>query len=232
MDLEALWTLLHQAGFDIFQPFPTSSYNRSRPTACSELPSFGRRAAVSVLVGNTHQLWPAFLSHVTTSGIPANPLDEYTEHAVSNALIRCAMPASQVFFVHTPPGKPGFVGAAHAAQVSGLAYSSKDVHLSIHPTYGPWFAMRAIICLDADLDLALPRELHDPIPKTELPNLMVMIASLMDKASYGDDWRAWLKVRDAIGVAVGAQDHRYPDDMIAYHYTGDISCLIKQGKAV
>lgn len=237
--LAALKDSLYDAGFDLFQPFPTPLYNSSRPSTCPDLQTFSRATPVSVLVGNTRHLWPKFIAdqgkaqqHGSNgSPPPSDPLDEYTERTVVAALRASGAdgPTSQISFVHTPPGRPGFVAAAHAAHVSGLAYSSEATHLALHPEFGPWFALRAVFSFDADWpsdDLPPPASpLADPIPATEMPRIAEM-RSQLDPSTYGPDWRSWLAFREAVGEAVGARrEHRYPDDMIAYHYTNNVSLL-------
>ena len=54
--------------------------------------------------------------------------------------------AHDVRFSHSVGDK--FVNMLRVAQLSGLAYYSSTTHLCMHPVYGPWFALRAVIVFD------------------------------------------------------------------------------------
>lgn len=70
------------------------------------------------------------------------------------------------FSHHFEPGK--FVNMMRAAQLSGLAYYSSTTHLCMHPTYGPWFALRAVAVFDVDgPDPAAFSQLPCPHPDLE-----------------------------------------------------------------
>jgi hypothetical protein len=43
-----------------------------------------------------------------------------------------------------------FVNVLRVAELSRLAYYSPVTHLCLHPTFGPWFALRAVIILDCE----------------------------------------------------------------------------------
>ena len=233
LPLEELQSSFHGAGFDVFKPFPTHVYNASRPASCPELSTYGRVHAMSVILGNSGHLWPIFLSSLMNSRpgdpLPSDPLDRYTEETVSRILrdhqaLRLPQ-ACSVSFVHTHPGRHGFVDAIHASVISGLAFNSPVALLALHPALGPWFALRAVLSFDVDLEFPAPMRLSDPVPETELARLWDLKERL-NPADFGRDWRSWLAFRDAVSEALGTQSHRYPEDMIAYHYTGDISILL------
>jgi hypothetical protein len=54
--------------------------------------------------------------------------------------------AYEVRFSHSVGDK--FVNMLRVAQLSGLAYYSSTTHLCMHPVYGPWFALRAVVICD------------------------------------------------------------------------------------
>ena len=115
-------------------------------------------------------------------------------------------------------------GSASARANAGLAVLAPS-HLAIHPTFGPWFALRAAIVVD--VDGPPPR----PIPARACacdhgcgPALARALAA--GPPTSADElrarWRLWLAVRDACPVG---RAHRYPDDQLTYHYTGDRAAL-------
>ena len=231
LPLEELQDSLNRAGFDIFKPFPTSLYNATRPASCPKLQTYGRTHAVSVIVGNSGHLWPRFLASLRSrpqDPLLSDPLDRYTEETASDILRRAdtpVLPAASISFVHTRPGRPHFVDAIHAAEVSGLAFKSPVAFLALHPEFGPWFALRMVLSFDADLQIPVPLRLADPIPEAKLARLL-SIKDQLDLTTFGSNWKSWLAFRDAVGEALGAQSHRYPEDMITYHYAGDASVLL------
>src|SRR5262245_20708681 len=63
------------------------------------LPTFGRAAALGVVVGNTRAFWPRVLAALAADAslaVDPDPIDRYTERA----LAAIAPPGSEVFFAH------------------------------------------------------------------------------------------------------------------------------------
>jgi methylmalonic aciduria homocystinuria type C protein len=81
----------------------------------------------------------------------------------------------------------------------------------IHPIYGPWFALRAVILCDGT-----------PPPRVQLASSCTCDARCTDAfarataATGPDKWRAWLEVREACTLG---REHRYSDEQIEYHYS-------------
>ncbi|KAG1668375.1 hypothetical protein FOA52_004884 [Chlamydomonas sp. UWO 241] len=157
----------------------------------------------------------------------ASPLYSLTERVVASALEQAGCSGRhEVSWVHTNPGLPGFVAASRAAQVSGLAYHDCDLYICLHPSFGPWFAMRAVVSFDADFEGASPQLLlADPIPPPARAQLLATVKALLAPGGAPNGWLDWVEFRDAIGAALGAQGHRYPEAMLRYHYTSDVGCL-------
>ena len=83
-------------------------------------------------------------------------------------------------------------------------------HLVIHPVLGPWFALRAVVLLDAEPPPAAP-----PIAKPCTCSDTCPAALATALAARGpESWRAWLAVRDACSLRAA----RYSDEQIRYHY--------------
>ncbi|MEO8550654.1 MAG: hypothetical protein ABI678_11795 [Kofleriaceae bacterium] len=162
-----------------------------------------------ILVANTRGLWPRFLAARRADPVllaSPDPLDLYTEQTIARAC-----PGAEVWFAHrTYDGAYlPFQRIAVAAGLGALA----PTQLVIHPIYGPWFGLRALI--------ALPGE---PTASPPLPAYRCTGAceAKLTEATRGGDWRAWLAVRDACRVG---RDHRYDENQLAYHYTKDVSLL-------
>src|SRR5436305_15058430 len=91
---------LATAGFDLIAPVAIDA-------ADAPLPTFGRAAALGLVVGNTRALWPRLLAALAADPVLAadpDPVDRYTErtHAAH------APPGTAPFFAHlrTLDGRP------------------------------------------------------------------------------------------------------------------------------
>jgi cyanocobalamin reductase (cyanide-eliminating) / alkylcobalamin dealkylase len=109
---------------------------------------------------------------------------------------------------------------AHAA---GLAYLT-ETHASVHPTYGPWIALRAAMSLDIPGPLGLPPQLEHPcggcsrgcLPAFE--RALTTLDGAPSEANLRAHWQTWLAWRDACPVG---REHRYTEAQIRYHYLRD-----------
>jgi cyanocobalamin reductase (cyanide-eliminating) / alkylcobalamin dealkylase len=219
--VNALAAALAARGLDLTAAFAAADYDAEVAPAL-RLPSFGRDRALAVVVGNTAALWPRF-----TAARPAgaDPLDAYVTAAVTAALALAEAPRHEVRWAHTAPATVAIQRAAH---VAGLAYLAPS-HLSVHPVFGPWIALRAVIVLDADGPAPAPA----PIAPCDCarhcaPALADALAAGVPtgRAELAARWRRWLAVRDACPVG---RAHRYGDDQIRFHYGADLPCAKVQG---
>jgi cyanocobalamin reductase (cyanide-eliminating) / alkylcobalamin dealkylase len=225
VEIAALRARCNEAGFDIVHPFRLSWFNDAVAPSL-RLPDGGRPAALGVLIGNTRQMWPAFTRVLRAD--PAlldleHPLDVYVERAISDAAAQTITERHVLLWAHrTTPAPIAIQRVAHA---SGLAHLSPS-QLSIHPTYGPWWALRAVIIVDRDGPEARPRA-PDPCTACSKPCL-----GAFDRALAATDlnrpgeverhWRPWANVRE---VCPEGQSFRYADDQLRYHYAKDRSVL-------
>jgi len=210
-----------RGGLDLVASCAAADYNVRVPDDV-RLPDFGRPRALVVVVGNTRALWP----HVRGAKGRA-PVDDHaaaTIHAaVSIALAGCTpRPATELRFAPEPP--PRRIALQRLAEIAGLAWLSPS-HLSVHPTYGPWIALRAAIVIDVDG----PPSHEPPAPPCDCargcgPALDRALAAGEPRGrnDLRERWRLWLAVRDACPAG---RDHRYGDAQIRYHYTGDRAAL-------
>ena len=191
--------MLGNAGFDLLHELDLACLDES-----PILPRSGR----AVLVANTRALWPIFLA--ARAADPAllassDPLDAYTEQTVARAF-----PGAAMWFAHRKydGGYLPFQRIAVAAGLGALA----PTQLVIHPVYGPWFGLRALVALDGEPPPRAARLAYHCTGDCE---------ALLARTS--DDWRSWLAVRDACCVG---RTYRYGESQIAYHYTKDRALLL------
>ncbi len=176
------------AGFDLAHAFDPAL-----------APVLKTTTGVALLIGNTRTLWPHFQAALPSLGGERDPLDRYTERVIGGAFER-------VVYTHrTYDG--AFLPFQHIAVAAGLGALAPS-HLVIHPTYGPWFALRAIAFVDGT-----------PPPRAPIaqPCRCEAACTTALSAALGKprDARAWLAVRDACTLRA----NRYSDEQIAYHYT-------------
>lgn len=202
-------------GLDIVQPFCIGSYNVPERKAGQALPDYGRGAAcMALLIGNTKAMWDHFIKAVSSETellSNENPLDKFAEQAVASAIAATSSMqgiAHEVRFSHdTSPS--GFVDMLWAAQVSGLAYKNDAAHLCVHPVYGPWFALRAVVVVDVDGaafagQQRLAKPALDPVKETQLEEMAKQLLA-SSQGSWKDQWKGWLGLRDACCPAEAAK---------------------------
>jgi methylmalonic aciduria homocystinuria type C protein len=202
-------TSLATAGLDLVHAFDAR--------AVATLPGLaGLGTGRGLLVGNTRALWPRFVAAYRadpTLRAAAEPLDAYVERAVRAA----ASPTARLRFGHLPDAAGAYLPLQRMAAAIGLGALS-PTHLVIHPSFGPWIALRAVILDDAEVGppivaAAPPCACGDPCRR----------AFEVARQATGDDaWRAWLAVRDACPIGRAA---RYGEAQLRYHYTKDRSIL-------
>lgn len=209
---------LTAAGFDLVQAFTVADV--APALAPYRLEDFGRRRALGLLVGNTRALWPAFSGQVPAG---PDPLDRYTEEQITLAATKAPAPHAIAFGHHVVPGHT--LPIQRLAQASGLCATSPS-HLSVHPTFGPWLALRAALTFD----LAGPaptRPRRAPCAGCPAPCVPPLEAALAktrapEASAIAATWTDWVAVRDACPVG---RQHRYPARQIEYHYLKDPELL-------
>ena len=190
---------LAAAGFDLAQPFDTAA------AGVPALADPERRRGL--LVGNTRALWPIFTAALRADPALAaspDPLDRYTE-----AQLARIFPTERLWFGHRRYDG-AFLPMQRLAVAAGLG-TLAPTQLVIHPTYGPWFALRAVVALPGT-----PASSPQPSPPCHCDHPCTNALATALAARGPDAWRAWLAVRDACPVG---RAHRYSDDQLAYHYT-------------
>lgn len=220
------------AGFDLVQPLRVGWYNRGVEGSL-RLEDFGSEQHLAVVVGNTRALWPIWLdalAHDPALAASADPLDAYTERCLARAVAALGVPATVRFAHEVGDGRVAMQRLAHAA---GLAFLT-ETHLSVHPTYGPWIALRAA------LSVAVPGP-PGPAPALVHPcggcargcrpafeRALAALAGPPSEASMLGAWRAWAEFRASCPTG---RQHRYDDAMLRYHYTKDRELLRREGQS-
>jgi methylmalonic aciduria homocystinuria type C protein len=203
---------LAAAGFDLWHPFDASSASHEPGLELLGDP----RRGLGILVGNTRALWQPFLGALRADpelAASPHPLDQYTERVIER--LSATLPGARSWFGHRQyDGR--FLPLQRLAAATGLGALAPN-HLVIHPVYGPWFALRAVIVCQGDAPTTRVR------PRTCACDAACEAAFSVALSAGGPDaWRTWLAVRDACPVG---RAYRYSDDQIRYHYALDRSVL-------
>lgn len=201
------------AGFDLTRAFATSWCEGE---AGLHLPAFAPDGSLAVVVGNSRALWPvlaAALRRAPRRLDAADVVDAWAEETIGTAAAATGV-AHRILWSH--PTGAAAVPIQRLARVAGLAWLS-PAHLAIHPRFGPWIGLRAVVVFALPAP-QLPRPLPaDPCGRCSdacLPAFRTAVAA----GDGPEAWRAWLAARDACPLG---REHRYDEDQIVYHYTGD-----------
>lgn len=210
------------AGFDLAASLQVGWYNDA-VDAPLRLDDFGQAQSLAIVIGNTRALWPRLLDTLRSDAKlldDPNPVEAYTMRHVREAARRMNVPY-ELYWAHDVGQHP--VAIQRLAQAAGLAHLAPS-NLSVHPVYGPWIGLRAVLVAD------LPGP-SGPRPVVESPcddcEHACRAAFRRAQAEPGD-WRQWLNVRDACPTGRG---HRYDELQILYHYTKDRVALLRAVEA-
>lgn len=194
--MDALATLA-AAGFDLAHAFDTAAVARE-----PGLGILAGGARLGILIGNTRALWPPFTEAMRDPALAAerDPLDRYTERSID-----AAFRGARIHYGHRRYDG-AFVPLQRLAVATGLGALAPS-HLVIHPIYGPWFALRAVVVIDGEPPASRP-----PIPPPCRCDGSCTAA--LARAQRSSDWRDWLAVRDRCSL----RGWRYGDDQLHFHY--------------
>ncbi len=197
---------LTDAGFDIAHAFDAHAAAREPGWSCLASDPARRRG---LLIGNTRRLWPRFVA--ARDGGPLaptrDPLDRYASLTVASTFA-----SAPTWFVHQRYDG-AFLPFQRLAVATGFAALAPS-HLLVHPTYGPWFALRAVVLLEGDAPTMPERALEKPCSCTGACERALAAALATSGEPARDARAAWLAVRDACELRAW----RYGDEQIAYHY--------------
>jgi methylmalonic aciduria homocystinuria type C protein len=198
---------LADAGFDLVHEVDTAAI--ARELALPWLADPARRRGV--VVGNTRALWPKFLAARRTDpelAAAPDPLDRYTERTLARVFA-----GDRVWLAHARYDG-AWIPIQRIAAAAGLGHVA-PTGLVIHPTFGPWIALRAVVTLPGE-----PPPRRAPArPPCRCGEACQRAFARAAETCAADDWIA---VRDACPVG---RAHRYGDDQLRYHYTKDRALL-------
>jgi methylmalonic aciduria homocystinuria type C protein len=211
-------------GFDLVQPLQVGWYNDG-VAAPLRLEDFGSAEHLAIVVGNTRALWPVWREAVARDpalAAAADPLDAYTLRVLSDVASGLGL---RVSLRYAHEGGDRRIAVQRLAHAAGLAYLT-ETHASVHPTYGPWIALRAAVSLAIPGPPGPPPQLAHPCGSCSrgcLPAFERALTTLdgpPSEANLRAHWQTWLAWRDTCPVG---REHRYTEAQIRYHYLRDAS---------
>jgi cyanocobalamin reductase (cyanide-eliminating) / alkylcobalamin dealkylase len=221
-DVDLVVSQCREAGLDLHATTSVGRYNVEVEPPF-QLP--GADTSLVIVIGNSRAMWAYLDRFVLDSPEPiADPVDTYVEQTIRRATAQLAQAGRvvDIRFDHEPP--PRRIAIQRLAHVAGMAWLSPS-HLCIHPTFGPWIALRAAIVLDQPAPpVASPTGVPLPPPCDCSTNCEPLLNEALaageptNSSELVERWKVWLAVRD--GCPVG-REHRYSDEQIVYHYTGE-----------
>ena len=143
-----------ELGLNVLLPLAPAAFEvAAAPLALDELLA---GAAGTLIVGSGG---PTFFDRFeggpeASDGAP-NPLDRYTKRVITRAVGAALEPGGVAHVVHFPFGVRPLIPFQRLGRAAGLG-GPGPLGLQIHPTFGPWWAYRALIVLDRPLPAAAP----------------------------------------------------------------------------
>jgi methylmalonic aciduria homocystinuria type C protein len=201
-----VFAALAAAGFDIAHTFDAAA-----AAAEPSLAMLAGTARLGILIGNTRALWPLFTAALRDPALAAerDPLERYTERVIDAAFDSIGQATGEstgprLYYGHRRYAG-GYIPMQRLATATGLGALAPS-HLVIHPVYGPWFALRAVVLLDGDPPvrsaIAKPCQCDGTCE------------ARFARARTSSDRRDWLAARDACSL----RTWRYSDDQLQFHY--------------
>jgi epoxyqueuosine reductase len=211
---------LARAGLGLTGSLPIAAYDALvSPAWRSAALAPGARGAL--VVGNAgRSLWDAFEASPERA-LPDAPLDRYTRRVLAGVASLWDPPAAIGFYAERREGV--YLPLVALARRAGFG-SPGRVGVLIHPEFGPWIALRAVLLVSE----SLPETSAPPFdPCTGCPAPCVTACVGVAVGEYGLDTRRCYDTRLADPACAGAcaarsacvvgPEHAYPAAQLAHH---------------
>ena len=237
--LDDMTRTLAPLGLNLVGTTPVADYDALVPAEYRVAHCFPRTRTVVVIGNGGRQFWHGFRDSAAARPDSLrnreHPLDDYTVERIEAALCpRLDRAGAWYRLVYPFQFFRGLrVSFRHLAEAAGLAGPSiLGIHL--HPTYGPWLALRAALFTDRTLSAPAPARGFDPCATcVERPCVTACPARAVTPDA-GSDVAACMDHRfhDPSGCAdrcharyacVYGREHRYADDELAFHQRASLT---------
>jgi len=208
-------------GLNVFLPLTGAAFDAAAgPLVLADLLA---GAAGALIVGSGG---PAFFDRFdrepeALDGAP-DPLDRYTERVVARAAGEALDPLGVAHVAHFPFGARPLIPFQRLGRAAGLG-GPGPLGLQIHPTFGPWWAYRALIVLERPLPLVAPP--GDGCAGCDAPCVAACPAGAVTRGGFdvvacharrlvAEPCRESCVARI---TCVRGPEHRYRDEELAFH---------------
>jgi len=218
-------------GLNLIAAIPVARYDGNVKPASRAAATASDARSIIVIANGGGAFWNAFKAHVDRHPEwiqREHPLDDFTREVVENeiapALAREGVVARAVYPFMNGSATLNFM---ELGKVAGLCGPS-IVGVMVNPIYGPWFAFRAALLIDREIDEPGDAVGFDPCPRCEArscvgacPASAVRVDSgwnisrcLVHRVEHEPDCAPSCHARVA---CVLGPEHRYPPDELEYH---------------
>ena len=210
---QMLKSKLQQSGFDIVHPF---SFDALDDSVLEYLPIKNLSGKMGFLVGNTGSIWDDFIEWLSQRLRWSEIVDPF-ETFIEETIERCVGQKTLIFWTHET--KRYIIPVQRMAHQTGLAYLS-DGQFNIHPRFGPWFALRAVVIVSGTMSS------NQVIPNPSTEDIETTSKAMFNRLLQSNaTWQEWLSLRD---LYIVGRTHRYSEEQIRYHYTRDKTVLLQE----
>ena len=222
-----------RVGLDLCAPFSTKWYNDAiaeEHLKMAPIPNFGRKeqGALAYVVGGTRGFWQRFLRHHNPRSAfvdrPGNAcgltaFDAFVEEMIIEGLDRAQPPphVKQHVYVARPlDADKDRVQLQRCAGLAGLCDIDPLTGLAVHPTYGAWVSLRAVVVFDLDGPEHRPRPCTATLADEDLDKAKGYLEKYEEQGAT--DYEDWHKVRCCLQRG---EDHAFTDSQLLYYFVGD-----------
>lgn len=230
--LQEITVALRPYGFNLIGPATVASYEALVPVRY-HVTSLLPQAKTVVVIGNGGgEFWSGFRARCDARPEylqeRIHPLDDYTVEVIEHALAPCLDQSGAIYrYLYPFRFSTEPVSFMHLARAAALAGPS-ILGVVIHPTYGPWMALRAALLIDQELYVPPAAPGFDPCPTCI--ERACMAACPAGAVSTEKGWDIPLCIQHRLQVTsdcidrcharydcVYGHEHRYPPDELWYH---------------
>ena len=246
--LRDITTALSPLGLNLVGTTSVSDYEARVPTQYHISRQFSEAQTVVVIGNGGGEFWEHFRQY--TDKRPCNldqhehPLDRYTVQVVKAALSpRLDQEHIGYHLIYPFQFFSGLtVSFMHLAEAAGLARPS-ILGVQLHPTYGPWLALRASVLLDreySDSGEKAPKvtDDFDPCPSCVERSCVTACPAQAITMQHGWDVPSCVQHRLRISTdcadrcharfnCVYGREHRYSEDELEYHHRISFTAMRK-----
>lgn len=217
MSVARIRARLAEGGFAIAAPLPRRDYDARVPEPWRAERLLDGAESVLVVANAGRTLWPLF-SASPEAALPEDPLDRYTRRVIDEA----ARPAA-AFALYNEQRDDQYLPLVALAQHAGLGTPGR-VGVLLHPEYGPWLSLRAVVFVREELAREEPAPFDPctgcPAPCADACHGRVVGADGVDvEACYQTRLTlpACATACDARSACVIGPEHAFSREQIAHH---------------